>query len=113
MNDIKSSSGYVKCGVPQGSLLAPLLFLLYINDIKHAIGCDNVKLYADDTFLVMNDRNIDVVKEKASDLFEKKFRWCVANQISINSEKTHFLLFHAKNKPIPENFNCIQTTYTT
>ena len=103
----------MKCGVPQGSVLGPLLFLLYINDIKHAIGCDNVKLFADDTFLFMNDRNIDVVKEKASDLFENIFRWCVANQLSINSEKTNFVLFHAKNKPIPENFDFIQTTYLT
>ena len=61
----------------------------------------------------MNDRNIDVVKEKASDLFENIFRWCVANQLSINSEKTNVVLFHANNKPIPENFDCIQTTYLT
>ena len=47
-------------------------FLLYINDIKHAIGCDNVKLFADDPFLFTNERNIDATKEKASNLFEKK-----------------------------------------
>ena len=87
--------------------------MLYINDIKHAIGCANVKLFADDTFPFMNDRNIDVVKEKANDLLEKKNRWSIANQLTINSEKTNFVLFHAKNKPIPENFDCIQTTYPT
>ena len=113
VNGIKSKSGYVNCGVPQGSFLGPLLFLLYINDIKHAIGCDNVKLFADDTFLFTNDRKIDAVKEKASNLFEKNFRWCVANQLSINSEKTNFVLFHAKNKPIPENVDCIHTTFIT
>ena len=113
VNGIKSNSGYVNSGVPQGSVLGPLLFLLYINDIKHAIGCDNVKLFADDTFLFTNDRNIDAVKEKASNLFEKNFRWCVANQLSINSEKTNFVLFHANNKPIPQNFDCIHTTFIT
>ena len=66
-----------------------------------------------DTFLFTNDRNIDAVKEKASILFEKNFRWCVANQLSINREKTNFVLFHAKNKPISENFDCIQTTFIT
>ena len=113
VNGIKSNFGYVNCGVPQESVLGPLLFLLYINDIKYAIGCDNVKLFADDTFLFMNDRNIDAVKDKASNLFEKNFRWFVANQLSIDSEKTIFLLFHAKNKPTPENFDCIQTTFIT
>ena len=45
-------------------------------------------------------------------MFEKKTRCCVATQLSINSEKTTFGLFHA-NKPIPEIFDCIQTTYLT
>ena len=111
VNGIKSNFGYVNCGVPQGSVLGPLLFLLYINDIKHAFGCDNVKLFADDTFLFTNDRNIYAAKEKASTLFEKNSRWCVANQLSINSEKTNFVLFHKKNKPIPEHFDCIQQRF--
>ena len=51
-------------------------------------------------FLFTNDRNNDATKEKASYLFEKHSRWCVANQLSINSEETNFVLFHAKNKPI-------------
>ena len=113
VNGIKSNCGYVNCGVPQGSVLGPLLFLLYINDIKHAIGCDNVKLFADDTFLFTNDKNVYAAKEKASNLFEKISRWCVAKQLSINSEKTNFVLFHTKNKPIPEHFDCIQTTFFT
>ena len=90
-----------------------MLFLLYINDIKHAIGCDNVKLFADDTFLFTNDRNIYAAEEKASNLFEKNSRWCVANQLSINSEKTNFVLFHTMNKPSPKHFDCIQTTFLT
>ena len=81
VNAIKSNFGYVNCGVPQGSVLGLLLFLLYINDIKHTFGCDNVKLFADDTFLFTNDRNIDAAKGKASNLFEKISRWCVANQL--------------------------------
>ena len=52
-------------------------------------------------------------QKKASNLFEKNSRWCVANQLSINSEKTNFVLFHTKNKPIPEHFDCIQTTFFT
>ena len=115
VNGVKSNFGYVNCGVPQGSVLGPLLFLLYINDIKHAIGCDNVKLFADDTLLFTNDRNIDAAKKQVIYL-KKNSRWCVANQLSINSEKTNFVLFHAKkkqNKPIPERLDCIQTIFLT
>ena len=72
VNGVKSNFGNVNCGVPQGSVLGPFLFLLYINDIKHAIRCHNVKVFADDTFLFTNDRNIYAAKEKASNLFEKK-----------------------------------------
>ena len=61
VNGIKSNFGYVNCRVPQGSVLGPLSFLLYINDIKHAIGCDNVKLFADDTFLFTNRKWQDYV----------------------------------------------------
>ena len=69
MNGIKSNVGFVNC---EESALGTLLVLLYLNDIKHTFGCDNVKLFADDIFLFMNDRNFDVVKEKTDDLFEKK-----------------------------------------
>ena len=69
-----SMCGYVNCGahVTRWSVLAPLLFLLHVNDIKHAIGCDIVKLFADNTFLFTNDTIIDAVKETESDLFENK-----------------------------------------
>ena len=69
MKGIKSNFGFVNC---EESALGTLLVLLYLNDIKHAFGCDNVNLFADDIFLFMNDRNFDVVKEKPGDLFEKK-----------------------------------------
>ena len=78
--------------------MGPLLFLVYINDIKHAIECDNVKLFAVDIFLFKNDRNIYVVKEKASDLFETFLDVVLPSNYG---KKTNFVLFHAKNKPIP------------
>ena len=52
-------------------------------------------------------------KKKQVIYLKKISRWCVANQLSINSEKTNFVLFHTKNKPIPEHFDCIQTTFFT
>ena len=51
-NGVQSDIGFVKCGVPQGSVLGPLFFLLYINDIYRAVGCNAARIFADDTSLV-------------------------------------------------------------
>ena len=74
--------------------------------------CDDIQLFADNTFLFTNDSDIDAVKEKASKLFEKKFRWCVANQLSINTEKTNFVLFRTKNSLFMKTV-CISLTFLT
>ena len=61
-NGVQSDIDIVKYGVPQGSVLGPLFFLLYINDIYRALGCDAVRLFADDTSLFSSGRNlIDVI----------------------------------------------------
>ena len=58
-NGVESYIGDVNCGVPQGSVLGPLLFSLYINDIYHAVGQDCIRLFADDTALFMYDENLN------------------------------------------------------
>lgn len=52
-----SNKGHLSCGVPQGSILRPLIFLLYVNDMPRAVDCD-LLLYADDTCLIHRDKNI-------------------------------------------------------
>ena len=57
IEDEYSNPGKLKCGVPQGSILGPLIFLIYVNDMPQSVDCD-LLLYADDTCLGFTDKNI-------------------------------------------------------
>ena len=87
-NGLQSDIGFVKCGVPQGPVLGPLFFLLYINDIYRAVGCNAVRLFADYASLLSYGLNLNDVIIQAKELFDKLYYWCVANKLSINSDKT-------------------------
>ena len=112
-NGVQSDIGFVKCGVPRGSVLGPLFFLLCNNDIYRAVGCNAVRLFADDISLLSYGLNLNDVIIEAKELFDKLYHWCVANKSSINSNKTNFVLFHMKNKPVPNDFDSIQTNHMT
>ena len=112
-NGVQSDIGFVKCSVPQGSVLGPLFFLLYINYIYRAVGCNAVRLFADDTSLLSYGLNLNDVIIEAKKLFDKVNHWCVANKLSLNSNKTNFVLFHMKKKPVPNDFDNIQTNHMT
>ena len=109
INGTQSALNAVTCGVPQGSVLGPLFFALYINDIYEYVGMDHVRLFADDTALCMWHKNLTTLVEKIKLRFSHSYMWCVRNKLIINRDKTNFVLFHTVNKPIPTNFLTIQT----
>ena len=108
VNGEKSELQEINFGVPQGSVLGPVLFLLYINDLHEAVDKDNTRLFADDTGLFIHDKNLNVLIENSKRLIKKLFKWCLCNKLTINSDKTCFVLFHTKNKPVPFNLGEIQ-----
>ena len=110
VNGIKSNFGYVNCGVLQGSVLGTLLFFVYIIDTKHAIVCDNVKLFADDTYLFTNDRHVDAEKKTKNTqvIYLKKIPVGVLPTNYRSTASRQILCsFIQKNMPIPEHFDCI------
>ena len=90
INGISSPPENVTYGTAQGSILGSIIFLLYVNDIFSAI--DSVFMYADDTLLISRDENPNVVTEKAQNAMMKISKWCQANKLSINLDKTKYMI---------------------
>ena len=94
---LKSTLLPISCGVPQGSILGPLLFLIYINDMKISINC-KLSLYADDSALLFSHSSYTTIADRLSDELTQCKRWLVDNRLSLHIGKTECLLFGSKIK---------------
>ena len=99
LNDTFSKAGKITCGVPQGSILGPLLFLLYINDIPQAVNCE-ILLYADDTCLFFQHKDTEEIKNQLNRDFSSLCEWFIDNKLSVHfgEDKTKSILFGSKSK---------------
>ena len=86
----------IVCGVPQGSVLGPLLFLIYINDIGNRIAHNTVRLYADDAVVYTSAESINETHIKLQSDLANIDVWCRRNQLTVNTSKTKCMLFGSK-----------------
>jgi hypothetical protein len=97
----KSCSGWetVKYGVPQGSILGPLLFLLYNNDLSLGMNTDiKLLLYADDTSVLVSGNNMHEIEAKSRIVLNTLNHWFTSNVLSLNLKKTKVLKFETTNR---------------
>ena len=114
----KSTKENISCGVPQGSILGPVLFLIYINDLAMVSDVFLSVLFADDTNLFISGHDIEALCNRINEDLEKIQQWLCANKLSENVMKTQYMVFTSKNKSVPDidiriNNVCIERGYVT
>ena len=105
-----SNKSQIKHGVPQGSILGPLLFLLYINDITNSSEKLEFVLYADDTTLFYTQSNVENLKENVEYELKKVTKWFRVNKLLVNYDKTHFVPFQNRCSNISDALDNIVLT---
>ena len=95
LNGVNSKSQRNNFGVPQGSTLGPLLFLIYNNDMPTAIETPP-RLFADDTCLIINHEKVSTLQDKMNMELNKLHNWCNANKLTINPSKSTAILISPK-----------------
>ena len=98
VNGVDSEIGDIEVGVPQGSYLGPLLFLIYINDLPQAVRYSKVSMYADDTSLCCQSPDLTRLNEAINSDLRKLDSWLQGNKLSLNVAKTHSMLISTKQK---------------
>ena len=106
VNGSTSETKAISCGIPQGTVLGPLLFLLYINDLPSSVKQSKPKLFADDSNIFVTGNNLTKLYETANAELSSLSNWIYSNKLHVNYDKTTYMLFH----PIKKSIHFYNTT---
>ena len=93
LSDLKK----LNCGVPQGSVLGPILFILYINDLPNISKLFKPVLYTDDTNIIFSSDTISDLSDLMNSELKKLSSWIVINKLTLNIDKCIYILFNVRN----------------
>ncbi len=105
INNTKSTTKPVTCGVPQGSVLGPLLFIIYTNDLANSLTYTHAILFADDTTIYANSNNLNILYENVQNDLSSLDVWFKTNKLSLNVNKTNYMMFTNNHRPQLNHMN--------
>ena len=101
LENVFSDAGLINCGVPQGSILRPSLFLIYINDLPRALDKTGSYLYSDNTYIFNQDKDVEKIEKALNKEFSSLCEWLLDNKLSIHfgDDKTKTIFFSRMKSP--------------